>query len=95
MSQQAITISARSQCVLHELTIRTGQTAEQVIDRALEALQRKLFFETLDAGYAELRRDPAAWAELQAERQLWDSTLIDGLDPNENWDETTRMSGKG
>lgn len=93
MSQQTITISDHSQGILDELTVRTGQTAEVVIDRALDALQRNLFFETLDAGYANLQQDTAAWAELQEERQLWDSTLMDGLDPQEHWDETTRMPG--
>jgi hypothetical protein len=36
--------------------------------------------EKLNAGYAALRRAPHAWAEHFAERQLWDATLMDGLD---------------
>jgi hypothetical protein len=44
----------------------------------------------LNAGYAELRADPEAWAELEAERRLWDATLMDGLDPDERWTEDGR-----
>jgi hypothetical protein len=52
--------------------------------------ERKLFFEQLNAGYAELRADPVAWAEHLAERKLWDATLMDGLDANEHWTEDGR-----
>jgi hypothetical protein len=31
-----------------------------------------------------LREDPAAWAEVEAERKLWENTLMDGLDPSEH-----------
>jgi hypothetical protein len=32
-----------------------------------------------------LRADPEAWAEERRERELWDATLMDGLDPDERW----------
>jgi hypothetical protein len=44
----------------------------------------------VDAGYAALRADPEAWAEVEAERKLWDATLMDGLDPKERWTEADR-----
>jgi hypothetical protein len=34
----------------------------------------------MDAHYAELKRDPDAWAEHVAERDLWDWAAADGLD---------------
>jgi hypothetical protein len=33
-----------------------------------------------NAEYAALRGDPEAWAEIEAERALWDSSIADGLD---------------
>ena len=37
----------------------------------------------LNAGYAELKKDPEAWAEELAEEALWDRTLMDGLEADE------------
>ena len=83
MSAPTVRISKTSHRVLKTLSRQTGRTMTEVLDQALEAYRRKLFFEQMDAGYAELRADPKAWAEHEAERELWDVTLMDGLDPEE------------
>jgi hypothetical protein len=90
MSAPTVRISEASHQVLKELAEQTGQTMMDVLDKALDACRRKLFFELMNAGYAELRADPEAWAEHQAERKLWDATLMDGLDPDERWTEDGR-----
>jgi hypothetical protein len=90
MSTSTVPISETAHRILLELAEQTGLTATEVLDKALDAYQRKLFFEQLNAGYAELRADPEAWAALEAERKLWDSTLMDGLDPDERWTEEGR-----
>ena len=76
--------------MLKELAEQTGQTMMDVLSKALDAYQRKLFFEQMNAGYAELRADPKAWAEHLAEREQWDTTLMDGLDLDERWTEDGR-----
>jgi hypothetical protein len=90
MSAPTVRISEASHQLLKELAEQTGQTILNVLDKALDAYRRKLFFERLNAGYAELRADPAAWAEHLAERKLWDATLMDGLDADERWTEDGR-----
>src|SRR6516164_2170484 len=90
MSTPTVRISEASHQLLKELAEQTGQTMMEVLDKALDVYRRKLFFEQLNAGYAELRADPEAWAELEAERRLWDVTLMDGLDPDERWTEDGR-----
>lgn len=90
MSAPTVRISEVSRQILKELAEQTGQTMMDVLDKALDAYRRKLFFEQMNAGYAELRADPEAWAEAEAERKLWDSTLMDGLDPDERWTEDGR-----
>jgi predicted transcriptional regulator len=90
MSTPTVRISETSHALLKQLAEQTGQTMMDVLDKALDAYRRKLFFEQLNAGYAELRADPQAWAEHQAERRLWDATLMDGLDPGERWTEDGR-----
>jgi hypothetical protein len=90
MSAPTVRISEASHQILKELAQQTGQTMMAVLDKALDVYRRKVFFEQLNAGYAELRADPEAWAEHLAERKLWDATLMDGLDPDEHWTEDGR-----
>jgi predicted transcriptional regulator len=90
MSAPTVRISEASHRLLKELADQTGQTMTDVLDQALDAYRRKVFFERLNAGYAELRADPEAWAESETERKRWDATLMDGLDPDERWTEDGR-----
>jgi hypothetical protein len=90
MSAPTVCISEASHRLLKELAEQTGQTMTEVLDKALDAYRRKLFFEQMNAGYAELRADPEAWAEHLAERKLWEATLMDGLDRDEHWTEDGR-----
>jgi hypothetical protein len=85
MSVATVRISEGSHQSLKELAQRTGQTMIEVLDQALEAYGRKLFFEQMNAGYAEMRADRSAWAEHLGERKSWDAALLDGLDPDESW----------
>jgi len=90
MSASTVRISEASHQMLKELAEQTGQTMMDVLSKALDAYQRKLFFEQMNAGYAELRADPKAWAEHLGDREQWDTTLMDGLDPDEHWTEDGR-----
>jgi len=90
MSAPTVRISEASHQILKGLAEQTGQTMMDVLEKALDTYRRKLFFEQLNAGYAELRADPEAWAEHLAERKLWDATLMDGLDSDEHWMEDGR-----
>ncbi len=90
MSAPSVCISEASQQFLKELAEKTGQTTTDVLNKALDVYRRKLFFEQMNAGYAELQADPEAWAEHLAERRTWDKTLMDGLDSDEIWTEDGR-----
>ena len=80
-----IPISEASQALLCELALKTGQTPTEVLDKAVAAYRRRVFFDQMDAGYAELRRDAQAWASFEKERMELDKTLMDGLDADERW----------
>jgi hypothetical protein len=90
MSVPTVSISEPSHLILKELAEQTGQTMMDVLDKALDAYRRQLFFEQTNAGYAEMQADPQAWAEHLGERKQWDSTLSDGLDSNEHWTDDGR-----
>jgi hypothetical protein len=80
MASSTVDISDTSRELLRELADKTGQTTSQVIDKALAANRRQVFFEKMNVGYAELRGDPQAWAEFEAEHREFDATSMDGLD---------------
>lgn len=46
----------------------TGRPMTEVLTEAVEALERRVFFAEFNRRYEELRADPAAWAEIEAER---------------------------
>ena len=45
----------------------------------MDERQRRDVLEAMNADFAAMRGDLAAWAEEQAERAAWDPTLADGL----------------
>jgi hypothetical protein len=85
MSAPTVRITEASHQILKKLADETGQTMMEVLNKALDAYRRKLFFEQMNIGYAEMKADPEEWAEHLAERRLWDATLMDRLDPHERW----------
>jgi len=50
MSTPTVRISEASHRLLREMAEQTGQTMLEVLDRALDAYRRKLFFEQMIAG---------------------------------------------
>jgi hypothetical protein len=87
MADPTACISEKTSAVLHELAEQTGKTVQEILDAAVEDYRRKVFIEQVNAGYAALRADPEAWAEVEAERQSMAGSLMDGLDPDECWGE--------
>ena len=51
----------------------------EVVHEAVEDLQRKRFFEQMNAAYAALQESPEAWDQELKERAEWDATLGDGI----------------
>ena len=48
----------------------TGKPMIDLLDQAVSALERDLFFSSLEQRYEALRDDDTAWAEIVAERGL-------------------------
>lgn len=72
-----IRVSEETRDRLASLASSTGQPMTRVLDDAVEALERKVFFETFNRRYQELRDDPAAWAEIEHERGIEEGALED------------------
>lgn len=80
MGTTTIRVSERTHEALRALAAASGEPMARLVERAVERLQAEEFFTALDAAYATLRADPAAWAEEEAEREAWEATLGDGLE---------------
>jgi hypothetical protein len=55
----------------------TGRPMTQLLDEAVDALERRLFFDQFAARYDELRADAAAWAEVETERTIESGATTD------------------
>ena len=72
-----IRVSEETRDRLASLANATGRPMTRILDDAVEALERNLFFETLNRRYEELRADPEAWAEIEQERRAEEGALGD------------------
>jgi len=54
-----------------------GRPMTRVLDEAVDALERKMFFDTFNRRYEELRSDSEAWAEIERERQAEERAVRD------------------
>src|SRR5438552_12837405 len=75
-----IRISEKTRDTVHDLARKIGVPMAEIVEQAIEAYRRQRFVEAINAGYAELRADPDAWAAYQEELGAWDATLLDGLE---------------
>jgi hypothetical protein len=80
MSTTTIRVSQQTHAVLREMAGQSGMSILQVLETAVAAYRRQQQLEALNAAYAAVREDPAAWSQLQEERSAWDATLLDGLE---------------
>lgn len=75
-----VRISDEAKTKITRISESTGRPMTDVLDDAVDALERRMFMDEFNRGYAELRSDPKAWTEIEAERSDWDATLKDGVD---------------
>ena len=58
----------------------TGMQMQAVVDEALIAYERALFWESFEAAYARLADDAGEWDDIVAERRGEEQALVDGLE---------------
>jgi predicted transcriptional regulator len=74
-----IRVSRQTHKKLNDLARASGQSAQAVMDAALELYRREQLLYATNEAYAALREQPEAWGAMEAERRAWDATLDDGL----------------
>jgi predicted transcriptional regulator len=80
MPSETVRIRSDTHAKLKELAEHFGRSMPQVLEEAIEFFRRQKFLEDANRAYAALRQNASAWAEEQAERDAWDSTLADDLE---------------
>ncbi|MST32900.1 hypothetical protein GHK86_09235 [Acidimicrobiaceae bacterium USS-CC1] len=72
-----IRVSEETRSRFAELAKATGRPMTELLDEAVDALERRVFFDRLTTRYAELRRDADAWGAIEAERAAESGSLAD------------------
>lgn len=72
-----IRVSEATRDRLAAIAAETDRPMTAVVEDAVDALERRRFFSSLNDGYRRLRADDDAWAEVEAERRLEAGTLRD------------------
>lgn len=72
-----IRVSERTRDRLASLATATGRPMTKVVDDAVDALERQVFFDVFNRRYQELRNDPDAWSEIEGERRAEEGSLGD------------------
>lgn len=78
-----VRISESSHRTLKDLADREGAPMQTVLDRAIENYRRAQFLDLLNQSFADLKKNSEEWAAEQQERNEWDGTTSDGIEPAE------------
>lgn len=80
MESCTVAIGSTSYKTLQEMAARSGESIQEILDKAIEQYRRQKFLEEANNAYAALRNNSEAWANEIEEREAWDVTLNDGLE---------------
>jgi len=72
-----IRVSEETRDRLAAIAASTGEPMTKVAADAVEALERRVFFDRFNEGYRTLRDDPDAWSEIMSERRIEEGTVGD------------------
>ena len=87
-----VRISEQTHHRLREMAAQSGEPMQAVLDKALEQYRRQKFWEEMDTAYTAIQSDPEALKAEKKEFALWEATLMDGLDPDEDWSQEAAAS---
>jgi predicted transcriptional regulator len=77
MSSTTIRVDERTRDRLSAISARQGRPMTAVVDDAVDALERRLFFEQYNGRYADLRADAEAWSDVEDERAAESGAISD------------------
>lgn len=84
MATTSIRVRTDVQETLKSISDTQHQSIGDIVADLVQRYKADEFWKAAEAGYAQLRADPAAWSAWKEETAAWDTTLTDGLD---EWDD--------
>jgi predicted transcriptional regulator len=79
-STTTVRISKRARAKAEAVAAATNRSMSSVIEDAVDAYRRDVFWRQYEEGIERLREDPQAWADYSAEREAEAGSLRDGLE---------------
>jgi hypothetical protein len=76
-----VRISKRAKAKAEAVAAATNRSMSSIIEDAVDAYRREIFWQQYDEGIERLRRDPSAWSDYVGEREAEAGALRDGLAP--------------
>jgi hypothetical protein len=76
-----VRISKRARANAEAVAAETNRSMSSVIEDAVDAYRRDIFWRQYEQGIQRLQRDPEAWADYVGELEAEASALRDGLEP--------------
>lgn len=70
--------------VLDYLSKELDESMAGIVHHSLEAYKKQIFFDKLEEDFVRLKQDSKEWDEYKKELEIWDSTLLDGLEENKS-----------
>ncbi|MBC7473281.1 MAG: hypothetical protein H7263_03240 [Candidatus Sericytochromatia bacterium] len=86
MSSTTVRVSNTIRDKIRDISESHGVSIQDVIEKAINFYENKLFLEDLNNAYAKSKKNN--------DDDLWDSTLMDGLE-DEEWDKSGKVIKKG
>ena len=80
MATTTVRISKEDRDTLREIVAKTGETAGEVLHKAMEDYRRRCFLEDANRAFGALQKNAKAWRDERKERKVWDATIADGLE---------------
>lgn len=80
MPELKINMSETTHHTLLKLANSSGDTIQEILDKAIENYRRQLFLVQANNAFLTLRNNKTLWQKEIAEREVWDQTLVDGID---------------
>ena len=66
--------------ILRHLEKQSGMSKKNILIQALNNYQRDKIIDDLNSYYKSLQEDPTRWKEELAEREIWETSVNDGLE---------------
>ena len=80
MATTQVRVSNSTHQTLRHLSMEVGESMQTIIEQAVEQYRRRRFLEGLSQDFKNLKEDTQAWQEELEERELWNTTLLDGVE---------------